>query len=305
MPSPAHDQLVLLFRNRPALAAELLGAATATVPRFTEARLASVDRTEVPQATRLADAVVQLHDDEVLVGAVVVEVQLRQKRRKRFTWPLYVASVRAELECETTLLVLAPDPGVAEWAAAPIELGHPGLVLRPIVVGPASVPVVTESAAAQSSPELAVLSALAHGKGEQGYEVARAMLHGLDSVDAERAWVYSSIVLPALSEAVRARLEEEMKVENLEPPEFLKRWWTEGEAKGREQGLEQGREEGRADARAQDLLAVLAARGLDVPAEVRERVLACRDADVLAAWLVRAVHVARAAEIFSEDDERG
>ena len=45
--------------------------------------------------------------------------------------------------------------------------------------------------------------------------------------------------------------------------------------------------------------------GLDVPAEVRERVLACRDADVLAAWLVRAVHVARAAEIFSEDDERG
>lgn len=99
MPSAEHDQLVLLFRNRPALAAELLGAATGrALPRFTEARLANVDQTEMPQATRLADAVVQLHDGERTVGAVVVEVQLSKSPRKRFTWPLYVASVRAELQ---------------------------------------------------------------------------------------------------------------------------------------------------------------------------------------------------------------
>jgi hypothetical protein len=295
MPSPEHDQLVLLFRNRPALAAELLGAASGRALRFDEARLANVDRTEVPQATRLADAVVELYAGGVRRGAVVVEVQLRQKRRKRFTWPLYVASVRAELECETTLLVLAPDRSVAAWASEPIELGHPGLVLRPVVIGPEGVPVVTEGAVARASPELAVLSALAHGAGARGHEVARALLDGL----GERAWVYISIVLPALSEAVRARLEEDMKVENLpEPAEFMKQW----RSKGREEGREEGRAEGRAEARAQDLLAILAERGLEVPDAVRERVLACGDADVLARWLVRAVRIDRAEDLFDGDD---
>lgn len=294
MPSAEHEHLVELFRNRPALAAELLRASGGPpLPAFGEARLASSDQTEVPPATRLADAVVQLRDGDGTVAAIVVEVQLARKERKRYTWPLYVASVRAELRCETLLLVLAPRRAVARWAARPIAMGHPDWVLRPIVVGPEGVPVVTDPAWAEASPELAVLSALAHGAGEQGYEVARAVLFGLGRVDEERAWVYSSIVLPALGEAVRARLEEEMKLENLpEPPEFLKR--------ARAQGQAEGREEGRAEARAQDLLTVLSARGLSVSGDVRARILACRDANQLSEWLVRAVRVERAEDLFDD-----
>ena len=162
------------------------------------------------QATRLADAVVELLQGGKRRAAVVVEVQLQKKPRKRFTWPLYVGSVRAELECKTMLLVLAPRRSVAAWASQPIELGHPGFVLRPIVVGPEGVPVVTKRADAEASPELAVLSALAHGRGARGLPVARALMHGLDCVDPEQAWVYGTIVFHALSKAVRAKLEEEM-----------------------------------------------------------------------------------------------
>lgn len=82
-----------------------------------------------------------------------------------------------------------------------------------------------------------------------------------------------------------------MKLENLpEPPEFLKR--------ARSKGREEGREEGRLQGRGEDVLAVLAARGVPVPPEVRDRILACRDADLLSAWLVRAVRVDRAEAIF-------
>jgi hypothetical protein len=49
--------------------------------------------------------------------------------------------------------------------------------------------------------------------------------------------------------------------------------------------LAQGRAEGRAEA----LLAVLAARHIEVPADARARILACTDIAVLDQWLARAV----------------
>ncbi len=38
--------------------------------------------------------------------AIVIEVQLRGDPRKRFTWPVYVASLRARFECPVLLLVV-------------------------------------------------------------------------------------------------------------------------------------------------------------------------------------------------------
>lgn len=47
---------------------------------------------------------------------------------KRLTWPVYVTTLRAKLDCSAVLLVVAPDPEVAAWARQPIELGHPGFL---------------------------------------------------------------------------------------------------------------------------------------------------------------------------------
>jgi hypothetical protein len=95
-------------------------------------------------------------------AAIVVEVQRWFDSRKRWTWPAYLASLRAIHRCPVFLLVVAPVPAVAQWARRPIDLGHPGLSLRPIVVGYAQIPSITDFAVAQAAPELAVLSALAH-----------------------------------------------------------------------------------------------------------------------------------------------
>ncbi|MFF8094572.1 hypothetical protein [Streptomyces sp. NPDC016675] len=61
------------------------------------------------------------------------------------------------------------------------------------------------------------------------------------------------------------------------------------------------RDEGRAQGGAEALLIVLEQRGLDISDDVRGRITACGDADVLRRWLRRAVTVSAAeATIFTD-----
>ena len=63
MPSLQHDALVLLFRNRPSLAAELLrDALHVPLPAYSEVRLESSDLTDVSPAEYRADLVLLLVD---------------------------------------------------------------------------------------------------------------------------------------------------------------------------------------------------------------------------------------------------
>ncbi|MBI4701227.1 MAG: hypothetical protein HY744_08730, partial [Deltaproteobacteria bacterium] len=157
-----HEALVALFRNRPALAPELLGQVLGVkLPAYTELRLEPADLTDLKPAEYRADLVVLLLEGKPVLG-IVVEVQLAPDEDKRLTWPLYLAGLRARLRCPVCLLVVAPRRAVARWCARPIALGHPGFVLRPLVLGPDAVPLVTAVEQAAAAPELAVLSALAH-----------------------------------------------------------------------------------------------------------------------------------------------
>ena len=71
---------------------------------------------------------------------IIVEVQLARKGRKRFTWPSYVAGLRARLQCECCLLMVTVSEKVPAWASRPIRLGPNG-DFTPMVVGPSGVPV--------------------------------------------------------------------------------------------------------------------------------------------------------------------
>lgn len=163
MPSQLHEALLLLFRNRPMLAPELLrDALNVALPQFTEARIDSADLTDIQPAEYRADLVALLLDG-VPVLDIVVEVQLSSDERKRFVWPVYAANLRARLECPVCLLVVTCDEAVARWAAKPIEMGGSNRFV-PLVLRPSGVPEITGAAQAQSDPELAVLSAMAHGQ---------------------------------------------------------------------------------------------------------------------------------------------
>ena len=107
---------------------------------------------------------------------IVVETQLSRKPEKRFAWPLYAAALHARLRCATALVVIAPDDAVARWAAEPIATLQLGSTFAPIVIDRARIPVLTSPAEAARTPELAILSALAHGREDGGIDIARAAL---------------------------------------------------------------------------------------------------------------------------------
>ncbi|MBI4705674.1 MAG: hypothetical protein HY744_31670 [Deltaproteobacteria bacterium] len=246
-------------------------------------RLEPADLTE--PAEYRADLVVLLLDGKPVL-AIIVEVQLAPDEDKRLSWPLYLAGLRARLRCPVCLLVVAPRRAVARWCARPIALGHPGFVLRPLVLGPDAVPLVTAVEQAAAAPELAVLSALAHGSGAHAVQVALAALGAIQGLDDERARFYLDLVMASLGEAARQALEAVMASGTYEyQSDFAKRY------------VAKGRAEGEAKGKAEAVVAVLEARGLDVPAALRQRLGGCTDLAQLDEWLRRAVTVASAAEL--------
>jgi hypothetical protein len=188
MPSHLHEILIEMFRDRPALAAELLrGPLHVPVPDFDEAKLSAGELTDIAPTEYRADAVVTLSHEGDTVLAVVVEVQLRVHARKRRSWPAYVGTLHARLGCPVALLVVCPTQAVAEWCTAPIAIGPPGSVLTPVALGPGQVPIINDVATARRLPELAVLSALAHGARPDPEPIFNALLAALKVIDLDHA----------------------------------------------------------------------------------------------------------------------
>jgi hypothetical protein len=316
----AHEILIDLFKNRPSLAPEMLVEALGVpLPDYTEARIASVDLTEIQPAEYRADVVVLLLDGDTPVRVVIVEVQLAIDPRKRFSWPAYATVSRAIHGCPATLLVVAPDPDVAGWCAEPIEIGMPGFVLRPHVLPRSAVPVITDLEEAIRRPELGVLSAIAHGETEEGATIAAVVVPAIQKLDEDRANFYYDLVYNSLNEAARRALETTMKGYEYQS-DFAKKYVAQGRAEGRSEGLtegltkglfegltkgrtegrSEGRTEGRTEEAARAVLTVLRVRGLAVSDAVRERILAQKDPERLERWLEKAAVAASAAAVLDE-----
>jgi hypothetical protein len=243
MPSQLHEILLELFRNRPLLAPELVrDVLHVELPKFTEAQIDSADLNDVQPAAYQADLVVRLIKSVPVLG-IVVEVQLSQKERKRFVWPAYVANLRARLECPVFLLVVTVDEVVARWAAKPIDMGN-GSRLVPLVISPSGVPEVTDLAQARADPELAILSAMAHGKDadtDKSVQIALAAQFALAGLDQDAAKLYFDLVQYCLSEAARRALQAMDPRKYEYQSDFARRYVAEGEAIGEAKGEAKGR----------------------------------------------------------------
>jgi hypothetical protein len=109
----------------------------------------------------------------------------------------------------------------------------------------------------------------------------------LDITDLEHADLYAGAVLRALPEAARTYLEASMAGrERRFHLDFLQESYERGEAKGE----------------AKAVLAVLRARGIDVPEDTCEEIAACTDTALLETWIERAVTVDSVHELFDIPD---
>jgi hypothetical protein len=72
--------------------------------------------------------------------------------------------------------------------------------------------------------------------------------------------------------------------------------WTE---KHFERGRQEGKAEGKAERSAEYLLRTLAARGLHVDDQARQRIVSCTDMATLDLWFDRALKATRLSEVFA------
>jgi hypothetical protein len=293
MPSQLHEALLLLFRNRPTLAPELLrDALHVELPEYTEARIESADLTDVQPAEYRADLVVLLYDGKPVLG-IVVEAQLAPDEHKRFAWPVYAVGLRARMRCPVCLLVVTPHESVARWANKPIDLGG-GNLFAPLVLGPSGVPKVTDQARAVADPELAVLSAMAHGQDQdpdKALQIAVAAMTASLGLDAERSTLYFDLVVASLSEAARKSLQAMDPAKYEYQSEFAKRFIAQGKAEGKADGEAKGKAEGEIRGRAAVLVKQLPLKFGPLSAATTERVQHA-SADELDRWAERILSAA-------------
>ncbi len=290
MVSLIHEGLIVLVRDRPRFIAELLTKILdVRVPGFSEARLTEAKLTELVPVEYQADAVVLLAEDKPVLG-VIVEAQLRQDDRKHYTWPLYSVAARARHECTFIVVVVTPERSVELWARAPVELGC-GMVFRPHVIGPDGIPKLTDVEQAMADPQLAVLSAVAHGADDvdTAVQIARAAAAATSQLPEDQQLVYSSLVRRALSDAARKVFE---MIPN--PQQYVDEWRRDIA----EQALAEGEARGEARVRAESVLKTVAMRKLAITDEQRLRIGACTDLATLVRWMDLAYSVTAVDELF-------
>jgi hypothetical protein len=299
MPSHLHEGLVDLVRAKPRMLLRLLALWLGPeVPRGARLHVEPADLAPTRPIEYRADLVLTLGRPKPLL-AIVLEAQLRRRASKRRVWPVYASATRARFRCPVVLVVLCVDEATARWAARPIVLGPPDNAFRPVVIGPSVVPKVLERRHAAESPELAVVSALAHAKGPDGKRVARAAVAGLEGLDDERARYYYDLVCRALPAAARAALEAEMlRVDPKLDTPMVRKVLAIGRSEGRAEGRTEGEARGRADGKREALLAFLRARGIALDARSRARVEACDDLTALDLWIRRAAVCSCARDVF-------
>ena len=141
---------------------------------------------------------------------------------------------------------------------------------------------MTDPAEAARPPELAVLSAMAHGECDQGAAIAAAVLPAIQRLDDERARFYGDLVLNSLNEAARRALEAMMKGYEYQS-DFAKKYVAQGHKEG-ERAL---------------LLRLLCTRFGELPAAAVARIEGAEVA-VLERWGERMLSAKTLAEVLDE-----
>ncbi|MEV5495033.1 hypothetical protein AB0M50_06495 [Nonomuraea fuscirosea] len=290
-PTLEHEYLIELVRNRPSLVTTLLAEVGVAVPSFDRARLGTADFTNCRPTEYRADSVVLLDREGKPVRAVVLEVQRRYDKRKTWSWPVYLSTLRAIEECPVVLLVFCQDDKTAEDCAEPIDMGHPDWVLRPIVAGPRHIPRVTDIEQACDDAELTALSTIMYGDPEtpEGIEVLRTFIEAA-TLRPEGRPSYAQLVFALLPKFNLAQFGKEIgmdvTIEDAMVHPLIRECVEYGEARGEAKG------------EAKAVLMILDGRNIQAPFEARRRILACTDQETLKTWIERALVATSVDELF-------
>ncbi len=316
MPSLEHNAIVSLFRDNPPLAPHVVETLFGmTVPVHSSVAVVESSLDELVPVEFRADLVLELRDKlGARMMSCIIEVQRDVDRKKERSWPVYAAVERSRKDCPAIVLVVATNEDVAVWASRTIDLGLGLHVMRPLVLGPRGVPVVTDREVAKKEPELAILSALLHADGPRAIEVVTAVFGAFEQFDREQACVYFNVVYNHLRGPVRqaferlimerANADEEIVDYARIPLEFFQRlpkgFWTDI-ADRMDELQRQLREHERIGERKglrDTLLRQLKRAAIEVTDEECTLVQECTSIETLDRWLDNVIGAKTAADVF-------
>lgn len=312
MVTSTHETSHRIFQDHPEILAPLFEALGMPPPAKADIELVTPDVTELKPLERRVDTVLKVEPSEGDAFLLAVEAQTRRAPDKGVNWPYYVAYLRAKFGLPVLLVAICRDRSTAAWAAGPFacRVGPwTSQVTRPFVLGPDSVPEITDEAEVARRPALATFSAIVHSESEGIDAILALLARGMRTFDAATAKYWSELLEVGLENtpARETWRELEKMVISYFPGRgtVFEEAYYDGEAKGMAKGMEEGKAVGKAAGKAEGVLRVLEVRGLPVSDDVRARVTGCEDLARLDDWLARAVTAERAEDLFAEEEDPG
>jgi hypothetical protein len=287
--SSEHEGVIALLRAFPQDIRMVAHWTGHELPSDFGVRVVSGDLGVVQPVERRADLVMAFAKpgEEQPELVLVVEVQRDVKLSKLATWPEYYTSARRQFDCEVQMLVLCTNRRTADWLRGGFDTGCGNWHAEPWIAGPDEIP----PAVGPGLPWLHVaLSAVVHGRDRAvRRQVYRALAEALEMLPVEEQRYYIGWVSSAATPAARKDLESAV---------MLAAKKRKRHASLVDDLLAEGQAKGSADA----LVTVLTVRGFVISPELRKRIEACDDVQVLNEWTARAVTAADVDTVFANSE---
>lgn len=314
MVGSTHEAMHRLFQHDPGVFARAFRALELPFDDPAEVAVLTNDLTEIRPLERRVDTLLQITTVSGDPFLLLVEAQGRQDPDKPSAWAYYLTYLHAKYRLGVVLLVVCQDVKTADWASRPIVLGLPqwaSITVRPLVLGPHNVPVVTDPDVAATDIPLATLSAITHAKNPRIGAILKTLADALHELDNEEdLHVFAELTELGLGNTRAAKTWSKLMILDLSfyRSKTSQRLRAEGRAEGRVEGRVEGRMEGRFEGRVEGrleeviekTLRLLDARGIAVSAADAEHVRSCTDPGVLDRWFDRAITASDIEEVFAE-----
>ncbi|MEU6239601.1 hypothetical protein [Streptomyces sp. NPDC047024] len=312
MVTSTHETSHRIFQDHPEVLAPVFQALGLEPPLKAEIEAITPDATEIKPLERRVDTVLKVAPSDGDGFLLAIEAQTKRAPDKGVNWAYYVSYLHAKFELPVLLVAVCRHRSTATWAAGPFECRvgpWATQVTRPFVLGPDTVPRITDEAMVAREPALATFSAIVHSESEQSDAILNLMARGMRSFDKATALYWSELLEIGLENTPARDMWRELEkmVVTFFPGRgtVFEEAYLDGKAKGEAEGKAKGEAEGEAKGelagKKQAVLRVLEARGLTVSDDVRERVDACTDSEVIDTWLDRSVAVERVEDLFAEE----
>ncbi|MFL4906455.1 hypothetical protein ACJ6WF_25540 [Streptomyces sp. MMS24-I2-30] len=311
MVTSTHETSHRIFQDHPEVLGQIFEALGLPPPVKADIEPLTPDATEIKPLERRVDTVLKIEPSDGDSFLIAVEAQTKKAPDKGVNWAYYVSYLHAKYQLPVLLVAVCRNRSTAAWAKGPFECRvgpWETQVTRPFVLGPDTVPRITDESDVARQPALATLSAIVHSESEHIEAILELLARGMRSFDKSTALYWSELLEVGLENTPARALWRELEkmVVTFFPGRgtVFEEAYLDGQAKGYAAGVAEGKAAAMAEGKAESVLRILEVRGLSVSDDVRERISACTDLARLDDWLDRSGTVERAEELF-DGEPRG